>query len=170
VHLAGVVLIVVGIAVISWEQSETPDATHDGTVRDLAFPLLAALLFAVEPLFAKVGFAAGTPFLVGLAVKTLGFSAYLWHVDQLPRIADVRHDAFRWYVGAGVANTVFVLALYASLSVAPVTVVIPIIQSSPLFVVLLSYVFLRDIEQITPTLVAGVGVVVVGGSFVVVFG
>lgn len=173
-HLLGILLVVLGVAVISWTQAREPETETHGSLRDLVFPLLAALLFAIEPVFAKIGFEAGTPFMVGLALKTLaavvGLYAYLWYVGQVPGVRDFRHGAVWWYVAAGLANTTFLLALYASLSVAPVSFVVPIIQSSPLFVVVLSYVFLQDLERITPRLAAGVCVVVAGGVLVAVYG
>lgn len=173
-HLLGVVLIVIGIAVISWEQASGPDMERTGPTLGLVFPLLAALCFAVEPVFAKTGFDEGTPFLVGLSIKilaaALGFVGYLqWH-HALPTTDTFRGSGLSWAVAAGLANTAFLIAFYASLSAAPVVLVVPIIQASPLFVVALSYVFLQDIERVTGRLAVGVSVVVTGGVLVAVHG
>lgn len=174
-HLLGVVLIAVGIATISWEKASGAAADVSGKPADLLLPLSAALLFAIEPIFAKAGFSEGTPFFVGLAIKTIsatvGFFGYLRWRGTLPELSELVDDTdFRWYVAAGIANTVFLVAFYASLSVAPVVIVVPIIQGSPLFVVLLSYVFLQDIEHVTAQLAAGVFIVVIGGVLVTVYG
>lgn len=173
-HFLGVVLIVVGIAVVSWEQASGPETDELGSVVDLAFPLLAALLFAVEPTVGKIGLNEGTPVFVGLAIKTvaatLGYVGYLrWH-GSLPTLDDLLDDGVSWYVAAGLANTAFIVALYTSLSIAPVVLVAPLIQASPLFVVVLSYVFLQDIERVTARLALGVTVVVTGGALVAVYG
>jgi len=77
-----VTLGVSGVGVVPWEvtRSGSPDPT-DSPLLGLTFPLVAALLYRVELLFAKIGFAAGTSPLLGLAIKTtaaaLGFLVYL---------------------------------------------------------------------------------------------
>lgn len=173
-HLVGVLLIVIGVAVISWEQANGPDAKQTGSTLGLVFPLLAALCFAIEPVFAKAGFEEGTAFLPGLSIKilaaALGFGSYLAWRRDLPSVEAIRGGGLFWAVAAGLANTVFLIAFYASLSVSPVVLVVPIIQASPLFVVVLSYVFLQDIERVTGRLAIGVSVVVAGGVLVAIYG
>lgn len=173
-HVLGVVLIVVGVAVISWEQASGPETDELGSVADLGFPLLAALFFAVEPTVGKIGLNEGTPVLVGLAIKTgaatLGYLGYLRWRRALPTTEILSGDGLPWYLAAGLANTAFVVALYAALDVAPVVVVAPIVQASPLFVVVLSYLFLQDLERVTGRLALGAAVVVGGGVLVAVYG
>lgn len=82
----------------------------------------------------------------------------------------IRAENARWYVAAGVANSAFLLAYYGALNVAPVGVVVPIIQTSPVLIAGLSYVFIREHERVTPSLVAGTLVVVTGAITVVHFG
>ena len=167
VGLAGIVLIVAGVAVISWESTSNPGASA-ATARpvDLLFPLIAALFFGIEPVFAKVGFAEGTSVLVGLAIKTvaatIGFAAYLRYRDTLPSPRSLRTGNTRWYLLAGLSNTGFLLAYYSALSIAPVVLVAPIMQLSPLLVVVLSAVFLKRLERVTPRLVAASLIVVAG--------
>ena len=89
-HLAGIVLIVGAVAVITRET-----ARDDGTVDSLAdagayllLPVLAALTLGVEPILLKLGFAAGTPTFVGLAVMlsaaAVGYAAFVLARDGLP--------------------------------------------------------------------------------------
>lgn len=207
VHVVGILLIVVGVAAITWEtarsgngaktarkdsQTAESDAqtggngtqtdgsgtqtdgsdTQAGENRrflDLLFPLAAAFFFGIEPTLAKLGFAEGTPILVGLAIKTVvasgGFLAYLRYRNELPDLADLRSRNARWYLLAGGANTTFLLLYYLALSVSPVSVVVPIIQTSPLVVMVLSVLFLSRLERVTWRLVAGAAVVV-GGAVV----
>jgi drug/metabolite transporter (DMT)-like permease len=173
-HVLGVVLIVVGVAIISWEQASGPETDELGSTAELAFPLLAALCFAVEPTVAKLGLDEGTPVFVGLAIKTtaatVGYLGYLRWRGTLPTPGSFSGEELPWYAAAGLANTAFLVALYASLAVAPVVLVAPLVQASPLFVVVLSYAFLQDIEHVTGRLAAGVAVVVGGGVLVAVYG
>lgn len=171
VHLGAVVLIVVGVALVSWESSRSTAAfPKEVTLAGLALPFAAAFFFGLEPIFAKFGFAEGTPYLVGLALKmvaaSVGFIAYLRVRNQLPSPRDLRRSNLRWYGAAGVASTAFLLAYYAALSIAPVAIVVPIMQSSPLFVAVLSLLFLQRLERVTWRLVGAASVVVVGAVVV----
>lgn len=170
-HFGAVVLIVVGVALVSWEGSRSSVAGVDGVpLVGLALPFAAAFFFGLEPILAKIGLAEGTPYLVGLALKmvaaAVGFTAYLAWRGQLPARAELLEANTRWYVAAGVSSSVFLLAYYAALSVAPVAIVVPIMQSSPLFVTALSLAFLQRLERVTPRLVAAAGVVVLGDVLV----
>jgi len=126
-------------------------------------------VFALEPVIVKVGFGDGTSVMSGLAVKTVvaaaGMWAYLRWRNALPAPGDlVRSPNRRWYLLAGLSNSVFLLSYYAALSLAPVSLVVPILQLSPLIVMALSYAFLDKLERVTLGLVAGAVVVVLGQS------
>ncbi|RQH02349.1 DMT family transporter [Natrarchaeobius oligotrophus] len=172
-HFVGIVLIVLGVGAISWETASS-SMEYTGRTYDLAFPFVAAVFYGVEPIFAKIGFADGTSVLVGLSIKTVaatvGFLAYLRWRNALPTATDLASGSLRWYVAAGVANTAFLFAYYAALEIAPVVLVVPIIQVSPLLVAVLSFVFLKRLENVTLPLVLSALVVVVGGVLVSLHG
>lgn len=174
-HLLGILLIVGGVAYISWESRGRAGPTG-GRVdwKGALLPLAAAFFFGTEPTFAKVGFSSGTPVLVGLTIKTLsatiGFVAYLRWRSAVPTLSEVATSDLRWYVCAGVANTVFLLAYYSALQVSDVVLVVPIQQTSPLLVVVFSAVFLRRLERVTWPILAGAGLIVAGAVFVTLSG
>ncbi|QLG29131.1 DMT family transporter [Halorarum halophilum] len=166
-HLLAMVCIVVGVALISYEHGRSNDGESEGGYAALALPLAAAFLFGIEPTFAKLGFAEGTSILSGLLVKTvsaaLAFALYLAWKRGLPRPSDFRRTELPWMVGAGLANTSFLLVYYGALTLEPVSVVVPLVQASPLLVILLSMLFVSDdLERVTWRLAAGASVVVVG--------
>lgn len=177
IHAVGVVLVVSGVATISWRTTrENPD---DLDTRELLvgllFPFGAAFAYGAEPIFANVGFDEGTPAPVGLVLKTiaatLGFLLYLAWRDALPTRASLRTRNSRWFLLAGLANTAFLLAYYVSLSIAPVSIVVPIFITNTLFVVILSALFMpRHLERVTWRLGAAAAVVVVGVGLITVFG
>lgn len=174
-HLLGIVLIVGGVAVISWESARGRSRTAGAdSMWDLAIPFAAAFFFGFEPTLAKIGVAEGTPAQVGLVIKvvaaSIGFLAYLWWRDGLPTRADLMGISRGWYLAAGLANTSFMVTYYAALAVSPVVLVVPIIQTSPLFVLLLSFVFIQRLERVTWRLAAGAAVVVAGTVAVAVTG
>lgn len=170
-HMAGILLVVGGVATISWET--TRDSSPRGSVgnwRDLLLPLAAALFYGIEPILAKIGFATGTPTLVGLTAKTVSATAfivlYLRFRHALPSPASLVSSNTKWYGLAGLANTGFLMCYYAALEVADVSVVVPIIQTSPLVVLTLSYTFLSRRELVTKWLAAGTAIVVAGAILV----
>ena len=83
VHILGIVLIVAGVSVISWElaRESDPESPIQNLEWSLALPLLAAFLVGVEPIFVFIGLAEGTTAIPGFAIKavtaTTGFLAYL---------------------------------------------------------------------------------------------
>ena len=72
-------------------------------------------------------------------------------------------------IGAGLASTWGVIFVTLALSRAPVVVVAPIVSISPLLTVLLTHLFLRRVERVTPRVVGGT-LLVVGGVTLVILG
>jgi drug/metabolite transporter (DMT)-like permease len=174
-HTGGIFLIVVGIAAISWETTNNdPERGEDVSVTALGLPLLAAMSFATEPNFVRIGFAEGTPVLVGLTLKTVtagvGFLAYLRYQRTLNLDELLGEPHTKWYLAAAVANTLAVLGYYAALKISRVVVVAPITQMSPLLVAVLAYIFLSHLERVTWRLVSASVLVVVGAGVVTIFG
>lgn len=174
-HALGIVIIVIGVVVISWETAQ--DAASDDSLRDLGvsliLPLLAALFLGIEPILISLGLAAGSPVLpgVGLAAiaASIGFGTYLLGTGQLRRATFRWSQEMVWYLGAGVTSALGIISLYTGLALTEVVVVIPLVQTAPLFVVVLSAFFLpQRLERITWRLVAGAVVVVLGVGIVAV--
>jgi uncharacterized membrane protein len=169
---AGIAVIIVGIAVISFDLSGGGGLEEFKRVSMTGFFLgvAAAMLFGLEPIFAKMGLAEGTPSAVGLVVKTVAAAIFFLtyaHVRGEFDLGRIRSgDEWVWYVVAGIANTMFLIAYYAGLAIAPVSVVAPLMQTTPLFVAALSYFFLPDLERITRYVVTGVVFVVTGAGII----
>ncbi|MDF9746849.1 DMT family transporter [Natrinema salsiterrestre] len=175
-HFLGIVLIVAGIAVVSWETAAAtgPDRSLRETGTMLALPVAAAVCIGIEPIFVSTGLAEGTPILPGLAVMatvaTVCFTGYLAWAGSLGRVP-LRSASTAWYVAGGVSTTVAFLAYFAALTVAPVVVVMPLLQLTPLLVVVLSVLFLpRRLERVTWRVTAAATVVVLGTTLVSVVG
>ncbi|MCY4730010.1 EamA family transporter [Natronomonas gomsonensis] len=170
VMAVGTVLVVVGVAIISWESRSSSTGLESISWSYLALPLASAFLYGIEPIFAKVGLATGTSPFVGLGVKTVtatvAFYAYLRYRGVLPERGVFESVNTKWYVAAGLANSAFLLSYYAALAVAPVVLVQPVLQTSPLFVILISYVFLQRLERVTWKIVAAAGIVALGAGLV----
>ncbi|MFC5277447.1 DMT family transporter [Halorubrum rubrum] len=175
-HLAGIVCIVGGVATISWVTAST-DPSHD-SLREvgtsLLFPVSAAMFVGIEPILVRVGLDTGTPILVGLTVMMgtafVGYAGYR-SLNERPVPSLFGNPHMRWYVGAGLASTVGLLAYFGAIASAPVVIAIPITHTAPLIVIALSVLFLPErLERITWPLVAAAAVVVVGASLVTLSG
>ncbi|QLD89134.1 DMT family transporter [Natronomonas salina] len=166
----GTVLVVIGVAIISLESRSSSDGLDSLSWSYLALPLASAFLYGIEPIFAKVGLATGTSPFVGLGVKTLtatvAFYAYLRYRGTLPSRSAFQSTNTKWYVAAGLANSAFLLSYYAALAVAPVVLVQPVLQTSPLFVIVISYVFLQRLERVTWKIVVAGAIVALGAALV----
>lgn len=174
-RLLGIGLVVAGVAYISWEAAKTDaEAFDDPSPWALLIPMGAAFFYGLEPTLAKIGLTEGTPALVGLGIKTLAalgvLTGYMLARGSLPGRGSLERLTGRWLLAAGVLNTTFMTLYYVALQIAPVTLVIPIVATSPLAVVILSWLFLPRLERVSPRLIAGAVVVVVGAIAVTVSG
>ena len=173
-NLIGVVFIVVGAAIVSLEGNSKEVNKTEAMPGSFVLPFIAAFFYGIEPLFAEIGLAEGAPFQLGLAVKTIAatfsFIGYLWWQATLPTRQDLLGSNLKWYVAAGVANTIFLTSYYSALGISRVVVVAPIINLSPLFVAGLSIVFLSRREQVTKQLIIGTILITAGATGVAIYG
>jgi uncharacterized membrane protein len=168
-HLLGICLVVAGVAAIAVETSngDTDDLPFRKIVIGIIIPLGAALAYALEPIFASYGIDEGTPPPVALLLKTatasVAYIGYLRLTNSLSTLNHIQINNLQWFVLAGIANTLFLCGYYFSLSIAPVSIVVPVIVTSTLLVVLLSAILMpRRLEHVTWRLATLAAVVVSG--------
>jgi len=161
--LAGTVLIVGGVTLISWQPS---NETALYRWWHITLPLGAALLAGISHPIRR--------YALGLANEPLFFAAtvgwvslfwmgvYLWSPLARERPAWSR-KALVPFVMAGIFETLGILLVIVALSVGPVVVVSPIVATSPLWIVVGTGLFLRGIETLTLKTVIG-ALCVVGGT------
>jgi DME family drug/metabolite transporter len=73
-----------------------------------------------------------------------------------------RRESVAYFVAAGVAENLSVLLLIVALTAGSVSVVAPLSSVSPIFVLVLSFFFLRGIELLNARIVAGTVLIVAG--------
>lgn len=174
VQFGGIVLVVLGIALLSRESRTAGGVTSKGAPWvGVALPLLGAFLLSTDPIFAVIGFREDTPVLVGLAIKTVSatvaWAGYVTWRDSIP-LRELDWGDSWWYLLVGLTSSGFLLAYYAGIAVSRVGLVVPIMQTSPLIVLALSSVFLHDVERVTARLIVAACIVVVGAVGVTVGG
>jgi len=149
--VAGVTLIVVGIAVLS--QAQTSPATGAGRFEYLLFPLIAAFCFGINPIFKKIGIsAAGLPVLGALVTQStalvcmLAFGRFMGLKVKRVRVP-LRGLLF--FSLAGVTEAVGSLCTFFALIYGPAALLSPIWRISPLVTFALARFTLKGIEVVT---------------------
>jgi len=130
----------------------------------MALPVAAAAIRGVVQPIVKFGF-EWWPNPIAAVVVSYTVSSTVLIVLALVRarwtIPDVDHRGALWFAVVGLCNGLSVLAMYAALKYAPVTVISPLIAGYPLVTLLLSRAFLGK-EDVGPQLIAGVAGAVCG--------
>ncbi len=164
--LAGTVLVVLGCAAITSRRS----AGSPWDRRHMWIPFASVAAFSFSHLFRKMGVTAVPSPLLGLTVMSLAGAACLYLLGRFlpaPHRPDLRPGrAWVVYGLTGLLNNVSVLLHFYGLRYGDLTIVVPLSSTSPLFSLLLSWLFLRDLERVTAGIVAGTAFVVLGGILI----
>lgn len=130
----------------------------------LLLPGLSALCFGVVAVLRKVGLSGMEP-LPGVAVNVtaalVAYTAFLLATGQ-GGVMGCRGRSLAYFVVAGVAENLTVLLVVVALNVGTVSVVMPLASVSPIFVLVLSFFFLRNIEILDRRIVIGTLLIVTG--------
>ncbi len=165
----GTVLIICGVIVIS----RTHEQTAEWRRRDLIFPLLGALSFSFSASVRKLGFFIDNlPLMASCVNATTGLvlAILMIYGQGGPRkVLPMSRSVFAWFVGAGICNTAGMLANFYALSTGDIVIVEPLISTNPVLTVVLTAIFLRDVETVNLRVAVGVGFTFVG-TLLLVYG
>lgn len=131
--------------------------------RDLLFPVVGALTYGSVQILRKLGTRLVAEPVIGAAVNlTTSFVLVVLGLvvtGHLRSLTAPRHDLFV-FGAAGVVSSLGLASLYTALGLGQVAVVTPVLNASPLFVLLFTGLFVREDELFTPRVLVGtVGVV-----------
>src|SRR5262249_45027588 len=164
--MAGTVVIVVGTILLS-----------GGGLRagvrpsQLALPMLSALCFGVVAILRKVGLSqmgAVTGTAVNVSTALIAFTTFLIASGQKEAMM-CRGRSLAHFIAAGITENAGVFMNVVALGLGTVSVVAPLYGSAPIFVLLLSFIFLRDIEILSGRVVAGTLLIVSGVYLITAF-
>jgi uncharacterized membrane protein len=157
----GTVLTVTSIWLVS--SGESGEGEWRGL--DLLFPLGAAFFAAVSQNLRKAGLLVLTDPLVGAAISTSTsltlFSIFLLVSGRI-RLTKIHKGSLPFFGSAAVVSTTAQLLTFFALSRGEASVVIPLLNTNPIFALLFSALFLRGLEKITPRIVLGAVLMVFG--------
>jgi uncharacterized membrane protein len=164
--VVGAVLVVAGVSLLSYRRG-----ARVWRWRDLVYPLIAALLFAVSTNIRKVGLQATDFPILGAAVTStisllILFSTILVSQRYHGSAFAVNRAAVKYFLIASLTSSIAFLFYFFSLSQGLLVRVQPIAATNPLFALLFSHLFLQDVEQITTRIVMASALIFVGIIFV----
>ncbi len=157
--VAGTVVIVFGTLLLS-----TSGRLVGFRPRDLVFPILSATCFGVVTVLRKLGLSSMSPvpgFAVNVTTALIAFTAFLAVSGNRGAMA-LTGRSLAYFVAAGVAENAGVFLALLALDLGTVSVVAPLAGTAPIFVLLMSFFFLRGVERLTARVVLGTLFIVLG--------
>jgi len=166
----------VGLAIISTVcgvvllSSSPPDNVRAPTQlrwekKDLLFPFAAALFYGVSDFFRKIGMITVTSPVGGATVVTtasLLFFAMIFPLIKKRRRMTMSSRNTLFFSLGGISASLGQISLLSALKKGDLIIVSPLVSTTPLFILLLTYIFFKKSERITFRVVLGVISVVAG--------
>lgn len=163
-NLVGLLLVVGGITVIS----SGAKVAHWRRI-DMLWPIGGAIVAAFAAIFWRVGIQGFPSTVAGTAVAILASLIVVASFTLLTQGAEIKSSvkvAWKFFLIAGTIEGSGKFFYASALQLGEVYRVLPLIQTSPLFVVLISLIVLRSAEHITWRVPAG-AILTVGGAILV---
>lgn len=165
----GVLLIVVGISLVGINPGRVaaPGKQPERIpLRALIIGLGAGVAWGLAPIFAKIGLkGSGSP-LAGLFISFLAATLVLGFTMVSPGrrqlIRRITGRAVGLFFIAGLFSCAANFCRYAALKLIPASAVTPIVATSPVFLLIFSYMFNRSLEIFSRPVIIGTVIVVVG--------
>ena len=162
---SGTVLIVSSLWLITGRQE------HDQRWRlvDALLPISAALISAISQTLRKQALQLiPDPFVAVAMVTTVSLILLLGFVFATGRAQQFRIDrtSLGFFLGAALVATTAQVANFIALGRGQISVIIPLLNTTPLFTVFFSALFLRKFETVNPRIICG-AVLMVGGVILI---
>lgn len=164
-NIIGTVLVISGVVVLS----TIKPAQGDWRKIDVIFPILGALAFGVSTTLRKAGLTMlNVPLLAAATTATTAVlvSFALVQYQGGLRALKIDQSSFAWLLTASVFNTAAMLSVFYALSFGRVVVVEPLVNCNPLLSILLTAIFLREVEKLSLKVLLG-AVLTVAGTILV---
>ena len=132
--------------------------------RLLWLPILSATCFGMVSILRKLGLGGAGP-IIGTALNVttaaVAFAGFMLATGQRDALV-VRGRPLAYFAAAGLMENIAVFLNIVALGMGTVSVVTPLYGSSPIFVLLFSFLFLRGVEILTARVVTGTLLIVLG--------
>lgn len=156
-------MIIAGITLLSWRNGSM---NLGGSAVFLWYPIAASALAGATQVVRKFGLAAVPhPFLAAAVTATSSLIVSiltLWYVEKSQETWKMNRKCFWWFLAAGITISFGMVCIYYALDLGKVSVVIPIASTGPFFSLILTALFLRDVERVTLRIVLSAAMIVGG--------
>jgi drug/metabolite transporter (DMT)-like permease len=160
----GVFSIVLGVVFVEMNSREI-NGGNKSVTRSLVFPVLGGVTLGASTIIRKYALNLFNAPVLGIAVAySFSFLPYalMLALHKPTRKGMSLKKDFRFFWAAGVGQAVsWILSFYA-LSMEEVSVITPLLSIEPLFVTFFAYFYLRELEFVSPKLVASIILTVFG--------
>ncbi len=165
INWIGITSIVLGVILIERSSGKSNPEGEGFSRKNLVFPIFASLLTATSQIVRKQGLIIhNEPSLgvaIGYAFSLLMYTLFLTFSDSSRRSISLK-NSFRLFWKPGVALSIAWIFTFYALSIERVSVVTPLVQTEPLFVVFLSFLYLKELERTSTRLIVSAILVVLG--------
>jgi DME family drug/metabolite transporter len=138
----------------------------------LWLPILSATCFGIVAILRKLGLSGMAPVpgtAVNVTTALVVFTGFLVASGQREAMV-CRGRSLLYFLAAGLTENLGVFLVVLALSVGTVSVVAPLTNVTPLFVIIFSLLFLRGVESLNGRVVAGSALIVVGACLITALG
>jgi uncharacterized membrane protein len=148
-----------------WLISAGPSGTANWRLVDALFPLGAALVSAISQTLRKQGLnILPEPLVAAATVTSVTLTLLVIFLIATKRTKELRmkRESLLFFLSAAFVALSAQVANFIALSRADVSVIIPLLNTTPLFAVLFSGLFLRGMETVSPRVLLGALLMVMG--------
>lgn len=138
----------------------------------LWLPILSATCFGIVAILRKLGLSGMAPVpgtAVNVTTALVVFTGFLLASGQRGAMT-CRGRSLFYFIAAGVTENLGVFLVVLALSIGTVSVVAPLTNVTPLFVIVFSLLFLRGIEALNARVIGGAVLIVVGACLITALG
>jgi uncharacterized membrane protein len=136
---------------------------------DVVFPIGAALVAAVSQSLRKTGLLIlGNPFVGATITNSTSLIVYFISLLVLGKIHLIQPNraSLPYFGSAALIAAAAQILVFVALNKGDVSVMVPLFNTTPLFAILLSALFLKDLEKVTLRVVIGAVIMVAGVFFI----
>lgn len=166
---SGTLLIILGASLLGMRESGAPQTFQR---RYLLLPLAAGFLGGFSSPLRKFAFSLITSVPLATCAALLGslttLLIYLAVAGKFKEL-EVNRQTLKWFGLSGISGGIAMAALLIALEKGNVVIVSPLIGTTPLFTVFLSFLFLQAFERVTAKIALGAGSIFLGGALLIVF-